>query len=257
MTQPTSAHALRAARPLLDARAHGRRLPTLPDDATPRTADDAYAIQDAIVAATGAIGGWKVGAKTRTAQPTCAPLCRAWLVQSPACFAATAFSLYGIESELAFTLARDLPPRREHYREADLVASIASIHPAIEIVESRYTDFRAVDPLSLLADFLSHGALVVGPGVAVPLHFDVSHQGVELDVDGERVIASVDSNPAGNPFRLLAWLANHVAERRGGLRSGDIVTTGSWTGLRFAPPRAAVTARFDGIGEARVVAADE
>lgn len=251
MNATASARIRCAADVLLDARSRQRRASALPDLAAPRTAGEAYAIQDTIVEALGPVAGWKVGAKSATAKPTCAPLCRAWLVPSPASFAAASVSLNGIEAELAFTLSRDLPHRRERYTAAELAASIAAVHPAIEVVESRYTDFRAMNPLSLLADFLSHGALVVGPGISLPAGFDVATQTVELDIDDARAATAVGSNPAGDPFRLLAWLAGHVAARRGGLRAGDIVTTGSWTGLRFVPNGAQVTARFPGIGEAR------
>jgi 2-keto-4-pentenoate hydratase len=47
---------------------------------------------------------------------------------------------------------------------------------------------------------------------------------------------------------LLTWLANHTNVRSGGLRRGDIVTTGSWTGLRFVASGARVEAAFPGIG---------
>ena len=243
-----------AARLLLDARATRTRLISLPARATPQSLDEAYAIQDAIVAATGAIAAWKVGAKSPRDEPQCAPICAAWLHRSPARFTAGSFALYGIEAELAFTLAHYLPQRDARYTTDEIAASIASVHQVIEVVESRYVDFNGVDPLSRLADFVSHGALVVGPGVPLPSGFDVDQQGVELDIDGNAMLHGRGSNPAGDPFRLIAWLAHHAAARCGGLTEGTIVTTGSWTGLVIAPQGAGVAARFFGIGEARIEA---
>jgi 2-keto-4-pentenoate hydratase len=244
----------RAIRLLLAARASRERLPELPAAARPSTAADAYRIQDGVVRELGPIAGWKVGAKSQDGEPTCAPIATTSRHASPASFARGTFALNGIEAELAFTLARDLPPRLRAYDARDLVAAVAAVHPAIEVVESRYVDPQRVDALSLLADFVSHGALVVGPGVALPQGFDVRAQRVELDIDGKRAVTDVNGNPAGDPFRLLAWLANHVASRCGGLRRGNVVTTGSWTGLKIAPQGAAVLARFPGIGEARITA---
>jgi 2-keto-4-pentenoate hydratase len=126
------------------------------------------------------------------------------------------------------------------------------VHPVIEVVDSRFADIRAVDPLSLLADSLSHGALVIGTGIPLPDAFDVTAQTVELDVDGTRVVSARNSNTAGEPFRLLAWLANHAASRCAGLRRDQVVTTGSWTGIRFVASDARVEARFPGIGDVRV-----
>ena len=237
---------------LLGARRSGRRLTALPDEARPRTVDAAYAIQDAVASKLGAIGGWKVGAKSASAEPTCAPLPATLILRSPQRFAAGRFAHNGVEAELAFRLATDLPPRRQPYRPADLAASVATVHPAIEIVDSRFVDFGGVDPLSVLADFQSNGALVVGAGVALPHAFESSTQGVTLDIDGARVVESRGSNPAGDVLSLLAWLANHATLRNGGLRRGDFVTTGSWTGMRFVAPGTRVDAAFAGIGGVEV-----
>ena len=233
---------------LLAARHSGRRLTALPDETRPRTVGAAYAIQDAVAAKLGAIGGWKVGAKSASTEPTCAPLPATLILRSPQRFAAGRFALNGVEAELAFTLSHDLPPRPQPYCVADLEASVATVHPAIEIVDSRFVDLGAVDALSVLADFQSNGALVVGNGVALPHAFESSTQGVALYIDGVSVVESHGSNPAGDVLSLLAWLANHAAARNGGLRRGDLVTTGSWTGMRFVASGTRVEAAFAGIG---------
>ncbi|HEX7967524.1 MAG TPA: fumarylacetoacetate hydrolase family protein, partial [Stellaceae bacterium] len=62
-------------------------------------------------------------------------------------------------------------------------------------------------------------------------------------------------NAAGHPRRLLAWLANHCARRGSGIAVGDIVTTGTHTGLVFVVPGATATVRFAGLGEASVTLA--
>ena len=237
-----------AAEFLLAARHSGQRPAALPENMRPRTVGDAYAIQDAVAAKLGAIGGWKVGAKNASAEPTCAPLPATLILRSPQRFAAGRFALNGVEAELAFMLSHDLPPRPQPYCVADLEASVATVHPAIEIVDSRFVDLGAVDALSVLADFQSNGALVVGNGVALPHAFESSTQEVALDIDGVRAVESRGSNPAGDVLSLLAWLANHVAARNGGLRCGDLVTTGSWTGMRFVASGTRVEAAFAGIG---------
>jgi len=251
-TPITSPRNARAAQVLVTARARRSDLPPFPGELRPLSARDAYAIQDAVADAIGPIGGWKVGAKDATAEPSCAPLCAAWIVASPATFERDRFSRRGIEAELAFTFARDLRQPAKAYTERDIIAAIATVHPVIEVVDSRFADMQAADSLSQLADSLSHGALVVGPGIALQAAFDVARQGVELRFGDVTQFWGTNSNAAGNPFRLLAWLANHVVERRGGLRHGDVVTTGSWSGLPFAEPGTRVAARFAGIGEASV-----
>jgi 2-keto-4-pentenoate hydratase len=239
--------ARRAAKMLLAARQSGVRLHALPEDVRPTTIAEAYAIQDQVAGALGTIGGWKVGAKSPTAEPTCAPLPAKLVLASPQSFPAGTFALNGVEAELAFTVARDLPPRSAPYHGAEMSAAMASVHPAIEVVDSRFVDLANTDALSVLADFQSNGALVIGVG-AVPDSLTFEAQVVRLDSDGVRVIDARASNPAGNLARLLAWLANHAGARSGGLRRGDVITTGSWTGLRFCSPGARVHADFTGIG---------
>lgn len=242
----------RAAALLVEARQTGQRLDALPPECRPQSAAQAYAIQDATLHALGGSRGWKVGARSPAAEPTCAPLPAALILPSPQRFPAGAFALNGIEAELGFTLARDLPPRATPYLEAEMPAAIASVHPALEIVDSRFLDIAATDALSLLADFQSHGALVLGAGVALPDAFAPEPHTVHLCIDGIRIVDARGSNPAGNLIRLLVWLANHAAARCGGLRRGDVVTTGSWTGMRFVTPDTHVAANFSGIGGVRV-----
>ena len=246
------ARAQAGAKLLLDARRFSQRLVGLPHELQPRSALEAYQIQDAVLAELGPPGGWKVGARSPDAEPTCSPLPAELILRSPKVFPAGAFSRNGVEAELAFTLARDLPPRARGYDEAELYAAIASVHAAIEVVDSRFVDMSTIDAASLLADFQSNGALVVGDGVALPASFPSIDQTVQLIVDGVEQ-DTPGRNPAGNLMRLMAWLADHVAARRGGLRRGDVITTGSWTGMRFFPAGARIDVDFPGIGGAHLV----
>jgi 2-keto-4-pentenoate hydratase len=224
----------------------------LPDDVRPRTAAEAYAIQDVVLSRIGVAGGWKVGAKTPTAEPTCAPLPAALILQSPQRFSAGTFARNGVELELAFTIARDLPSRETRYTELELQDAVGTVHAAIEIVDSRFVDIATCDAWSLLADFQSNGALVLSPGVALPANFVPGKQMVRRAVDGKEDVTARGGNPAGSLMRLLAWLANHAAARCGGLRRGDVVTTGSWTGLQFFESGVRIKADFPGVGGVEV-----
>jgi 2-keto-4-pentenoate hydratase len=70
-------------------------------------------------------------------------------------------------------------------------------------------------------------------------------------IDGKEAARVGVGNNGGDPIRLLVAAANHAAAR-GGLGPGDLVTTGSCTGLVFATPGAEVVAEFAGWGEVRV-----
>jgi len=234
-----------AATYLLAARKAGPGAP-FPPELRPATAADAYEIQRLTLAELGPIGGWKVGAPGPDAPCSCAPMPQSCLHQGPAALPAADFLTREIESEIAVVLGQDLPPRDTPYSRADIVAAIASCHTGLEVLQSRFADVTAVDALSHLADLIRHGAYVLGPPIPAWQTFDLTHAEVCQTIADEKLRRT--GNPAGDMFRLLLWLANEGAVWAGGLRAGQIVTTGSWTGATPAPPHAEVTAHFTGIG---------
>ena len=153
-----------AANLLIEARRTGSRIASLPDSCRPSTPDEAYAIQDAVAARLGAVGGWKVGAGSPQAEPVCAPMPADLIFRSEQHPSYAASPGTEIETEIAFVLGADLPARDTPYTIEDVVAAVASVHAAIELVDSRFADRRSVDRLSLLADSLSNGAFVLGSG---------------------------------------------------------------------------------------------
>jgi 2-keto-4-pentenoate hydratase len=169
------------------------------------------------------------------------------VLPSPQRFAPRRFPLQLVEAELAFTFARDLAPRERAYTDTDVVEAIASVHATIEVLDSRYLDVRKVDPPSLLADFLNNGALVVGPGRTRDIRVDQRQARLQVFCDDRQEIDVTGGNSAGDVVRLLVWLANHAATRCGGLRAGQVVTTGSCIGAYKVAPGTRVRALFDGI----------
>jgi 2-keto-4-pentenoate hydratase len=237
-----------AARLLLTARFDEKPLVALPPECVPDNAKQAYAIQDAVAAALGPVGGWKVGGRGPMAEPACAPLPTALIYAAPHEFSLLTGKPFGVEAEIAFRLKQDLPLRERPYSASEVIAAIGSLHPAIEIVESRYVDSRQIDALSKLADSQSNGALVYGVGRCDRLAIDQTIQPVELYFNERKVVDVVGGNPAGDVLRLLVWLANHLATRCGGLRAGQIVTTGSCTGLLLVEADTQVNALFQELG---------
>ena len=244
------------AEALVRARQGGQRLGVLTADLAPATAEDAYAAQEAVIRRLGAaVAGWKVGAHDATGAPSAAPLFADLVASSPARLPAAAASLRGVEAEIALRLGRDLPARAAPYGEDDAWAAVDTLHVAIELLDSRYVDRKAAGELAALADNLTNGGFCYALAVRDWRGVDFLRQPAELLVNGETAARAVGGNPAGHPRRLLAWLANHCAARGRPLARGQIVTTGSHTGLVIAPPGATVTARFTGLGEATLTLA--
>jgi 2-keto-4-pentenoate hydratase len=248
----TSRDAAAAADLLEAARDPRRRLGALPPGLAPASWDEAYAIQDAIVRRAGGPAGWKVGAVTPEAEPFRSALTADTVFEGPARLPLSLFNVVGLEAELTYRLGNDLPPRSRPYSRAEVTAAIASVHAAIEIVDTRYVAWGQVDRLSQVADRMNHGVLVVGTGRADWDAIDPLAQPVRLRIDGKVAVEGIGGNSAGEPIRMLEWLANGGAHSLGGLRAGDRVTTGSCTGTVFAPGAARVVAEFPGLGRAEL-----
>lgn len=237
-----------AAQALLDARARGTLLKSLPPGCEPTDFAEAYAIQDAVSEALGPVAGWKVGAKEPGAEPTCAPMPASLVPPSGYCMPAYTAGQCGIECEIAVRMKHDLPPRGKPYTHEEVMAAIGSVHPAFEIVTYRLMTHAHQSRVILATDAFGNGAFVFGDGRPDLVGMDQTRQRAQLDVDGERWVEKTGGNPAGDIFRLVTWLANHVAVRAGGLKQGQFVTTGSCTGMLFVDGGEELRADFPGLG---------
>ena len=123
--------------------------------------------------------------------------------------------------------------------------------PAIEVVSSRFRDPQARPPLEQLADSLINGGLVTGPETRGWSKLDIARLQVTLKVNGETVVERRGGHAGDDPAGYAVALVNAMA-RTGGVKAGQIVTTGSWTGLLFFKPGDRCVARFEALGEAEV-----
>ncbi len=238
-----------ATRMLMDARRTLVPMGELPEKVRPVSEQEAYFVQEKLALVYGDIGGWKVGAATPESEPRCGPMPLAWMGSSGAVIPQSRCRLRGMEAEIAFLLGRDLPRRETPYMRDEVVDAIASCHPAIELLESSFADPMTADPLAKLGDLQTHGGFVHGEAYADWKSVDFSRETVVLDAEGVLRVERTGSNTAGDLMRLLPWLANEGAARTGGLKAGQWVTTGSWTGVSWGLANSAAQVRFAHVGE--------
>ena len=235
-----------AADALLDARRTGETLTDLPVELQPVDLTEVYFVQDKVAAAYDEIGGWKIGAPNAEATPLFAPMPKAWMAASGSLLRGNRYR--GLEAEIAFLVGEDLPPRETPYTRAEVVAAMASCHPVIEVLESAYGDPTTAAKNSMLADLQMHGGFVYGPAFPGWESVDFNTEKVTLSVDGIVRVERVGSNTSGDLVKLLPWLANEGAARTGGLRKGQWITTGSWTGNTLASAGSVVDVAFSTVG---------
>lgn len=243
----------RTAEILLTARRTLTPIPHLPEALRPRTLDEAYAVQDRMAAALGHIAGWKVGASKPGTTPFFAPMpASGGFFTSGSHVAADGRRMRGVEAEIAFLIGRDLPPRATPYSREEVTAAIASAHPVIELLESAYVDPFAVfaaDRPSMMADLQITGGFAYGAAHAGWQDRDLAGESVTVKIDGEKRFEGTASNPAGTDLLgLVTWLANDGSARTGGLKAGQWITTGSWSGWTPAHAGAKAEVRFSNFG---------
>ncbi len=239
---------MNAADMLLDARRTNKPIVDLPKDLRPETMEEAYFVQDKLSWAYEAIGGWKAGAPSAGAVPLFAPMPAAWMSCSGCELRGITHRYRGLEAEIAFLMGEDLPPRKTLYSRDEVLGAIASCHPAIEVLESAFVDPAQASRLSMIADLQMHGGFVYGDAYTDWQRIDFTQEHVMLAVDGAVRVERTGSNTSGDLLRLLPYLANEGASRTGGLKRGDWVTTGSWTGNTQASAGSVVDVQFSTAG---------
>ena len=137
------------------------------------------------------------------------------------------FNFFAIEAEFDFIIGQDLSPRSTPYTDKEIRDAVESIHPAIEVPDSRYKNWLSVEAPELIADNAIAGVLVLGEKSLLPIDTDLVSATVEIRVNGQPVSSGLGANVLGGPWNVLVWLVHHLNSRGLSLEAGHIVTTGS------------------------------
>jgi 2-keto-4-pentenoate hydratase len=150
-----------------------------------------------------------------------------------------------VEPETAFVLAK--PLRGPGVTVADAIAAVGSVLPALELIDSRISDWK-ISLADTIADNASSGGVVLGSNSATPGALDLRLAGCNLYKNGELAGTGACGAVLGSPIRALAWLANTVGVRGVELEIGQVILPGSVTGSIPVGPGDTVTATFAGLG---------
>ena len=253
-------HMARGGALLWEAWRERRQIDALPAACRPQTMADAYAVQDGLVQSAGLrVAGYKIGATNAQVQvrfgvdaPFSGRLFADFVGESPLRVPAGSVNFYAIEAEFDFVMGRALRPRAAPYTQAEVRAAVASVHPAIEVPDSRYGDWLSMQAEDLVADNAIGCLLCLGPAAAGGLDRALAGQRVVVRVGGEVVSEGAGANVLGDPWNVMVWLANHLSGRGLTLEAGHVVTTGSAADVVQCRPGDTVTAEFGPIGRAEV-----
>lgn len=251
---------MNVAEALWNARAQGG---VIAIDPAQRPADDAsaYAVQAEAIGMSGIEQvGWKIGAAAQAAMdmlgvgaPFLAPVLAPHCVGDGAEVALVAGQAPGLETEFLVGLGEDLPPREQPYGADEVAAAVASIAPAFEIVASRFEGGLKGNGLLVIADGGGNAAVVQGAPVHDWRRFDLAEHRLQLSINGEETSSGSGSALIyGDPIAMVTWLANQAEVAPRGLRQGDLVMTGTCTGLTPVKSGDRASADFGALGEVHV-----
>ena len=154
-----------------------------------------------------------------------------------------------VEVEVGFILADDLPGAG--CTEDDVLAATAAFAPAIELIDTRITNWQ-IKLCDTIADNASSAGWVLGEARVSPKDVDIKAIDAVLTNDGEVVAEGRSDAVLGNPVTAVAWLARKVESFGVRLRAGDIVLPGSCTRAIDAPPGSHFVAEFSGLGSVQL-----
>src|ERR1700730_12740708 len=224
-----------ASQTLRDHWRAGTKLRGLEASLRPRDRAEGYAIQGRIEDySKGKLFGWKIAATSKAGQRHInvdGPMAGRILPETVIADGGTA-SMAGnemrvAEPEFAFRMNVDLPPRSSPYSVREVVDAVGTLHPAIEIPDSRFEDFVRAGAAQIIADNACAHLFVLGAPTASNWR--------ALDLVEEKPVITLRGKPytghgknvLGDPRLALAWCANELRQLGLTLRAGEVITTGT------------------------------
>jgi 2-keto-4-pentenoate hydratase len=212
------------------------RIDQLPPDCRPSDRASAYSAQKEIVTYSGQdVAGWKIAATSVAGQkhigvdaPLAGPLLANRVLADGATVPLDGNIMMVAEAEFAFTFARALPTRVNPYTREEVLDAVASLHPAIEVPDSRYNDFVTVGAPQLIADTACADWFVLGAQTDADWRpRDLVAHAVVVYRNGEKAATGSGANVLGDPRIALTWLVNELRTYADGIAAGQLVTTGT------------------------------
>jgi 2-oxo-3-hexenedioate decarboxylase/2-keto-4-pentenoate hydratase len=249
-----------AAQALVEARLSGVQFDSLSPELRPRTIADGYRVQrvarDSLPRfGFGRHGGWKIGCTTTVMQeylhvdsPVSGAMFRHDMWHGQHCFVVSPPRVLGVECEIAVRLGRDLPPREQPYTTDEVADAVSAVMAAVEVVEDRYVDYRALDTPTLVADDFFHYGCVLGVQDESLSPHALDEVTASMFINGVEVGSGRGSDILGHPLVALAWLVNNCASLETPVLAGDVALLGSVVQTQWVGPGDEVVVRNELLG---------
>ncbi|MFP5110392.1 2-keto-4-pentenoate hydratase [Neobacillus sp. C211] len=154
-----------------------------------------------------------------------------------------------VEGEIAFVLSKDL--KGPSVTIEDVLDATEYIAPALEIVDSRITDWK-ITLADTIADNASSGLFVIGDERFSLTDIDLPSIEMKLFKNGVLINTGYGSDVLGHPAKCVAWLANKLSEYNVVLKAGEVILSGALSAAEVAEKGDRFTAGFSHIGKVEV-----
>jgi 2-oxo-3-hexenedioate decarboxylase len=158
-----------------------------------------------------------------------------------------------IEPEIAFRTSREL---RGKVTREEVLDACASVFAAMEVLDSRYIDFKYFSLPDVVADNSSSSLFVLGTAEHPPRQFDLTRLEMVMEVNGERAQAARSDAISGDPVLSVVQLCELLAQRGESLPAGSVVLAGAATVAHMLKPGDRVKLTVERLGTVEVAAAE-
>lgn len=147
-----------------------------------------------------------------------------------------------IEPEIAFLISKDLPynPTRDQ-----VIESVSAVAPALEILDSRYTEFKYFSMEDVIADNSSSSYFVLGPWEKNFHQIDIKNLKLTMKIDGIAKQHGTTQAISGDPAQSVIELCQLLAQRGHILKSGSVVLAGAATAAEALQPGQVIALEMD------------
>ena len=232
----------------------GAPIRSLPADLLPKTLEQAYDIQIATFRLRGmGTAGFKIGLTNVEAQrsagaaaPIAGRLASADILRSPARIPLPHDHLRIVEAEVVFEVGYAASADDVSLSEAEVYHCLRGAFAGIEVCNSRLSASDDASLPAIVADNSNADRLIVGERLRDWSVETLAALPVTLTRRGQPVVDGATRRVLGHPLKAVTWLANWLGARGEGLKPGDLIASGSCTGMTEVARDDAVIAVFGG-----------
>ena len=237
---------------------NGNLIDKLPSKFVPKTKLEAYNVQQVYESfSKSPLFGWKIAATSKAGQshigvknPLIGRILKEKVFVHNTTIKNSKNNMSVAEPEIAFRFKNDLFPKKESYTDDEILQAVGTMHPAIELPDSRFKNFSNVGEFILIADNACAHQFIIGPKMSEEWRVtNLSELKISIRSSNGSVNRGSGSNVLGSPYLALNWLVNELSKNNITIKKGQYVSTGTCAKPLNFSPGDKITADYGKLGQ--------